>query len=72
MTTKKISEILKLHKAWINGEKHGKMANMSGAYLFWVYLFWVYLSGTNLSGTENVPYTPITCPDEGEFTGWKK
>lgn len=24
MTTEEISEILKLHKAWINGEKHGK------------------------------------------------
>lgn len=77
MTTEKISKILKLHKAWINGEKHGKRANMSWAYLFWVYLFWVYLfwgylSGANLSGAENVPYTPMACPDEGEFTGWKK
>ena len=24
MTTEEISEILKLHKAWIKGEKHGK------------------------------------------------
>lgn len=60
-----------LQKAWINGEKHGKRANMSGAYLFWVYLFWVYMSGANMSGAENVPYTPMECPDEGEFTGWK-
>ena len=66
MTTEEISEILKLHKAWIKGEKHGKRANMSGAYLFWVYLFWGYMSGT-----ENVPYAPMACPDEGEFTGWK-
>lgn len=66
MTTEEISEILKLHKAWIKGEKHGKRANMSGVYLFWVYLFWGYMSGT-----ENVPYTPMACPDEGEFTGWK-
>lgn len=51
MTTEEIRKILKLHKAWINGEKHGKRANMSGA--------------------ENVPYTPMECPDEGEFTGWK-
>lgn len=33
MTTEEISEILKLHKAWINGEKHGKRADLSGAYL---------------------------------------
>ena len=57
MTTEEISEILKLHKAWINGEKHGKRAYLSGAYL---------------SVAENVPYTPMACPDEGEFTGWKK
>lgn len=49
MTTEEISKILKLHKAWINGEKHGKRA---------------YLSGANLSGAENVPYTPMACPDE--------
>lgn len=67
MAAEEISEILKLHKAWINGEKHGKRANMSWTYLFWVYLFWGYLSGANLSGAENVPYTPMACPDEGEF-----
>ena len=62
MTTEEISEILKLHKAWINGEKHGKRADLSVA----------YLSVADLSGAENVPYTPMACPDEGEFTGWKK
>ena len=97
MTTEEISEILKLHKAWINGEKHGKRADLSradlsradlsGAYLFranlsgaylsranlsGAYLSGAYLSGAYLSGAENVPYTPMACPDEGEFTGWKK
>ena len=117
MTTEEISEILKLHKAWINGEKHGKRAdlsgaylsranlsgadlsgadlsgadlsgadlsgaylsraylsraNLSGAYLFRADLSGADLSGADLSGAENVPYTPMACPDEGEFTGWKK
>lgn len=27
MTAEEISKILKLHKAWINGEKHGKRAD---------------------------------------------
>ena len=132
MTTEEISEILKLHKAWINGEKHGKRADLSGAdlsganlsgadlsraylyganlsgadlsraylsgaylsganlsganlygaYLSRAYLYGAnlsgadlsraYLSGAYLSGAENVPYTPMACPDEGEFTGWKK
>ena len=40
MTTEEISKILKLHKAWINGEKHGKRANLSEA----------DLSRANLSG----------------------
>lgn len=41
-----------------------------------------HCSGADLSGAdlyradlyraENVPYTPMACPDEGEFTGWKK
>lgn len=61
MTTEEIRKILKLHKAWINGEKHGKRADLSRA----------NLSGADLSGAENVPYTPMECPDEGEFTGWK-
>jgi hypothetical protein len=107
MTTEEISKILKLHKAWINGEKHGKtaylsradlsgaylsmaylsganlsganlsgadlsMAYLSGAYLSGADLSMAYLSGAYLSGAENVPYTPMACPDEGEFTGWKK
>ena len=122
MTTEEISEILKLHKAWINGEKHGKradlsmadlsmadlsganlsgadlyganlygadlsmanlsMANLSGANLYGANLYGAdlsmanlsgaNLSGANLSRAENVPYTPMACPDEGEFTGWKK
>lgn len=62
MTTEEISEILKLHKAWLNGEKHEKRANLSGA----------DLSGANLSRAKNVPYTPMACQDEGEFIGWKK
>ena len=152
MTTEEISEILKLHKAWINGEKHGKRADLSGANLsradlyranlyranlsganlsradlsganlsgadlsgadlsgadlyradlsganlsradlYRANLYRANLSGANLSradlsganlsgadlyranlsGAENVPYTPMACPDEGEFTGWKK
>lgn len=59
MTTEEISEILKLHKAWNNGEKHGKRAD----------LFRANLSGADLFRAENVPYTPMACPDEGEFTG---
>lgn len=30
------------------------------------------LSRANLSGAKNVPYIPMVCPEEGDFTGWKK
>ena len=77
MTNEEISKILKLHKAWINGEKHGKRAclfgaNLSEANLSGACLFGANLSEADLSRAENVPYTPMACPDEGEFTGWKK
>ena len=172
MTTEEISEILKLHKAWLNGEKHGKRASLSGASLsranlsranlsgaslsgadlygaslsgadlyganlyganlsganlsgaslsranlsranlsgaslsranlsgaslsranlsgaslygadlsgaslygadlYGANLYGANLSGANLYGAKNVPYTPMACPDEGEFIGWKK
>lgn len=37
-------------------------ANLSGA----------NLNRANLSGAKNVPYIPMVCPEEGDFTGWKK
>ena len=30
------------------------------------------LRGANLSGAKNIPFIPLACPSEGEFTGWKK
>ena len=57
MTTEEISKILKLHKAWLNGEKHGKRANLSRANLSRAELYGANLSraelsGANLSGAE--------------------
>ena len=31
-----------------------------------------YLHNADLRGTKNVPYIPMVCPEEGDFTGWKK
>ena len=47
-------------------------ANLSVADLSVADLSGADLSGADLSRAENVPYTPMACPDEGEFTGWKK
>ena len=43
-------------------------ANLSGAYLSGANLSGAYLSGANLSGA----YSPLTCPEEGSFIGFKK
>ena len=52
-------------------------ANLSGADLRGANLSGAYLRGANLNeaylrGAKNVPFIPMTCPDEGEFIGWKK
>ena len=47
-------------------------SNLSGCNLSGCDLSWSDLSGCDLSGAKNVPYIPMTCPDSGEFTGWKK
>ena len=30
------------------------------------------LCGANLSSARSIPYIPLACPSDGEFTGWKK
>ena len=30
------------------------------------------LCGADFRGAKNVPYIPMVCPEEGDFTGWKK
>jgi hypothetical protein len=42
-------------------------ANLSG-----VLLERADTSGANLKGANDVPYIPMTCPDEGAFIAWKK
>ena len=47
-------------------------ADLSGADLSRADLSGADLSGANLSGATNVPYIPMTCPDEGAYTAFKK
>ena len=47
-------------------------ANLGGAYLGGANLFGANLRGANLGGAKNIPYIPIACPSDGEFTAWKK
>ena len=30
------------------------------------------LGGANLGGAKDIPYIPLACPSDGEFTAWKK
>ena len=47
-------------------------ANLEGAYLEGANLNGANLYGANLNGASHIPYYPIACPSDGEFTGWKK
>ena len=49
-----------------------KCANLEGAYLKGAYLEGANLYGANLKCASHIPYYPIACPSDGEFTGWKK
>lgn len=52
-------------------------ADLSYAFLFGADLYGAKVYSTcwyeaNLYGAKNVPYIPMTCPEEGAFIGWKK
>ena len=47
-------------------------ADLTGADLRGAYLREAYLRGADLTGARNVPYLPMACPDEGEYTAYKK
>ena len=47
-------------------------ADLGGADLTGVNLYGADLRGADLTGARNVPYLPMACPDEGEYTAYKK
>jgi hypothetical protein len=47
-------------------------ANLYDANLYGADLYGADLRGANLRGAENVPLIPMSCPDSGSFTAWKK
>ena len=66
ITKEELEVFLRKHKLWLVGDKEGERADLSGADLSEV-----DLSEADLSGAKNL-YLPITCPEEGEFIGFKK
>ena len=47
-------------------------ADLRGANLYGADLREADLTGADLTGARNVPYLPMACPDEGEYTAYKK
>ena len=47
-------------------------ADLHGADLRGANLLKVSLCGANLCGAKNLPFIPLSCPDSGSFTAWKK
>lgn len=47
-------------------------ADLRDADLYGVDLYGTDLYGADLYGAKNVPFVPMTCPDNGGFTAWKK
>ena len=60
-----------LSGAYLNGaDLYG--ADLRGADLYGADLRGADLNGADLRGAMNAPYVPMACPDEGEYTAYKK
>lgn len=62
MNIKDLKEILEKHKMWPNDEDGGEMANLR----------WASLCGVqHIESAQNL-FCPLTCPEKGEYTAFKK
>ena len=60
-----------LRCANLGGAKLG-YSKLGGAKLGGANLRGADLGGANLGGAKDIPYIPLACPSDGEFTAWKK
>lgn len=77
MTIEELREILVKHNLRLESKNGGERADLSGADLRCADLVGAdlrcaNLTGANLIGAKNVPFIPMSCPDSGSFTVWKK
>ena len=82
MTNEELKKIIEEHEKWLRSQEGGKRADLRGADLcgadlrvadlYGANLRGADLYGADLRGAENVPFIPMTCPDAGSFTAWKK
>ena len=47
-------------------------ADLRGANLYGANLRGAYIYSAKLRNAKNIPFIPLACPSDGEFTGWKK
>ena len=67
-----LKTILEKHKMWLNDEDGGEMANLSGADLHGADLHGADLRWVqHIESARNLFY-PLTCPEKGEYTAFKK
>ena len=72
-----LKTILEKHKMWLNDEDGGEMADLSGADLRGADLSGADLRWANLRGVQHIEsarnlFYPLTCPEKGEYTAFKK
>lgn len=72
MNANDLKTILEKHKMWLNDEDGGEMANLR-----WANLSWANLRGTDLRWVQHIEsaqnlFYPLTCPEKGEYTAFKK
>lgn len=58
---------LEKHRMWLNNEDGGEMADLRGADLRWADLH----GAKCIDSAKNI-FCPLSCPEKGEYTGFKK
>lgn len=82
MNANDLKTILEKHKMWLNDEDGGEMANLSRANLSravmrWADMSWADMSGADMRGAKYIDsaknlFYPFSCPEVGEYIGFKK
>lgn len=77
MNANDLKTILEKHKMWLNDEDGGEMADLSGANMSGADMRWANVRGADMSGVQHIEsaqnlFYPLTCPEKGEYTAFKK
>lgn len=72
MNANDLKTILEKHKMWLNGEDGGERANMSGADMSGADISGADMSGAKYIDSAKNLFYPLSCPEVGEYIGFKK